>query len=101
MEKKPVKKLEDWEREARECGVDYGTYRGLVTVFGKTKEEIKAQLVGRDQNGVEIYEGDRLFRNDGEIFIAKIVGYVECEDEEELQGIYVEPERFRVKELVA
>ncbi len=41
-ENKPVKKPEDWEREARECGIDYGTYRGLVTVFGKTKEEIKA-----------------------------------------------------------
>lgn len=60
-----------------------------------------AQLVGRDKNGVEIYEGDRLFRNDGEIFIAKVVSYVECEDDEELKGVYVEPERFRIEERVA
>lgn len=47
-EKKPVKTVADWEREADECGIDYGTYRGLVTVFGKTKEEIKA-MYGRSE----------------------------------------------------
>lgn len=47
-ENKPVKKPEDWVREADECGIDYGTYRGLVTVFGKTKEEIKALYGGNE-----------------------------------------------------
>lgn len=47
-ENKPVKKPEDWVREADECGIDYGTYRGLAEVFGKTKEEIKALYGGSE-----------------------------------------------------
>ena len=38
---KPVKTLDDWAREARECNLDYGTYRALIDA-GKTLEEIKA-----------------------------------------------------------
>lgn len=36
------KSLSDWEREAKECNLDYGTYRGLIEQ-GKTFEELKAQ----------------------------------------------------------
>lgn len=46
-EKKPVKTAADWEREARDCGVNYGLYRGLIAL-GKTREEIKAQY-GRSE----------------------------------------------------
>lgn len=39
---KPVKKsLEEWIREARECNLDYGTYRALINT-GKTFDELKA-----------------------------------------------------------
>lgn len=38
----PRKPLEEWCREARECGLDYGNYRALINM-GKTYEELKAQ----------------------------------------------------------
>ena len=38
---KPVKTLDDWAREARECNLDYGTYRALIAA-GKTFEQLKA-----------------------------------------------------------
>ena len=38
---KPAKTLEQWAREAAECNLDYGTYRGLIQL-GKTYEELKA-----------------------------------------------------------
>ena len=38
---KQYKTLSDWAREADECNLDYGTYRGLITA-GKTFEELKA-----------------------------------------------------------
>ena len=37
----PVKSLPDYCREAAECGLDYGTYRGLLAQ-GKTFDELKA-----------------------------------------------------------
>lgn len=40
---KPIKTLDDWCREAAECGLDYGTYRTLVELHGKTFAELKAQ----------------------------------------------------------
>ena len=40
-EVKPKKKMADWEREARDCNLDYGTYRGLIAA-GKTFDELKA-----------------------------------------------------------
>ena len=40
---KPIKTLDDWCREAAECGLDYGTYRTLVEAQGKTFAELKAQ----------------------------------------------------------
>lgn len=46
-EKKPVKTVADWEREARDCGVNYGLYRGLIAL-GKTREEIKARYGGNE-----------------------------------------------------
>ena len=36
-----AKTLSDWVREARECNLDYGTYRGLRNL-GKSFEELKA-----------------------------------------------------------
>lgn len=42
-----MKVVADWEREARECGVNYGLYRGLIAL-GKTREEIKAQYGGSE-----------------------------------------------------
>lgn len=42
-EGKPTKSLAEWVREARECNLDYGTYRGLVEQCGMTFAEIKAQ----------------------------------------------------------
>lgn len=41
--KKPVKSLEDWIREARECNLDYSTYRTLVELCGMTFDELKAE----------------------------------------------------------
>ena len=35
-----VKTLADWCREADECNLDYGTYRGLIQ-SGRTHEELK------------------------------------------------------------
>lgn len=40
---KPTKTLDDWCREAAECNLDYGTYRALVELQGKTFDELKAQ----------------------------------------------------------
>lgn len=40
----PAKTLSDWAREARACGLDYGTYRGLIEC-GRTFEELQ-QLYG-------------------------------------------------------
>ena len=38
----PVDKtFDDWIREADECNLDYGTYRGLIKM-GKTYDELKA-----------------------------------------------------------
>ena len=45
-EGKPVKSLDDWAREARECNLDYGTYRALLAQ-GKTFDELKAQAQSR------------------------------------------------------
>lgn len=39
---KPVKTLDDWALEARECNLDYGTYRALIA-SGKTFEQLKAE----------------------------------------------------------
>lgn len=36
------KTFEEWTREARECNLDYGTYRALRTM-GKSFDELKAQ----------------------------------------------------------
>lgn len=35
------KTLDDWVREATECGLDYGNYRALISM-GKTYEQIKS-----------------------------------------------------------
>lgn len=43
----PVKSLSDWCREAAECNLDYGTYRTLVELQGKTFAELKAQNQNR------------------------------------------------------
>lgn len=40
---KPPKTLDDWCREVAECGLDYGTYRTLIEMHGKTFAELKAQ----------------------------------------------------------
>ena len=40
---KPTKTLAEWLREAAECNLDYGTYRTLVEIQGKTLDELKAQ----------------------------------------------------------
>jgi len=40
---KPKKKtLSDWTREAKECNLDYGDYRAMIEIMGKTYEELKA-----------------------------------------------------------
>ena len=41
-EKKPVKPLSEWVKEAAECNIDYGTYRTLIEMQGKTFDELKA-----------------------------------------------------------
>lgn len=46
-EGKPVKALSAWCKEADECNLDYGTYRTLVELHGKTFEELKAQAETR------------------------------------------------------
>ena len=38
----PEKPLKAWIREARECNLDYGTYRALITA-GRTFEQLKAE----------------------------------------------------------
>ena len=38
--KRPTKTLNDWAREAADCGLDYGTYRAFIAQ-GKTFEQIK------------------------------------------------------------
>lgn len=43
---RPTKKLDDWAREAYQCGLDYGTYRALIGQ-GKTFEELKTQYEQR------------------------------------------------------
>ncbi len=43
---KSTKTLEQWAREAAECNLDYGTYRGLIQL-GKTYEELKATADNR------------------------------------------------------
>lgn len=40
--RKSDKSLAEWCKEARECNLDYGNYRALIT-SGKTFEELKAQ----------------------------------------------------------
>ena len=40
-ELKPMKPLNEWIAEARECNLDYGNYRALIE-SGKTFEELKA-----------------------------------------------------------
>ena len=42
-----VKTIADWTREARECNLDYGTYRGLIEQCGRTYEELKATADSR------------------------------------------------------
>lgn len=37
-----VKSLADWTREARECNMDYGTYRAQIEVFGKNVRGTKS-----------------------------------------------------------
>ena len=39
---KPTKPLSEWISEARECNMDYGTYRAQIEVFGKTFAQCKA-----------------------------------------------------------
>lgn len=39
----PVKSLGAWNAEAKACGLDYGTYRGLIEC-GKTFEELKMKF---------------------------------------------------------
>ncbi|MBR0061294.1 MAG: hypothetical protein IJP68_07410 [Selenomonadaceae bacterium] len=41
------KPLSEWQREAAECNLDYGTYRGLIAA-GKSFEELKAQAAFRN-----------------------------------------------------
>ena len=36
------KTFDDWVREADECNLDYGNYRALIEIMGKTYEELKA-----------------------------------------------------------
>lgn len=43
----PTKTLDEWCREAAECNLDYGTYRTLVEMQGKTFEKLKAQNQNR------------------------------------------------------
>ena len=38
----PEKPLEAWVREARDCNLDYGTYRALIAA-GRTFEQLKAE----------------------------------------------------------
>lgn len=39
--KKHTKSLEEWQREAEQCGMTYGKYRAAVEQLGKTFEELK------------------------------------------------------------
>lgn len=39
--KKQKKSLEQWQREATQCGMTYGQYRAMVEKFGKTFDELK------------------------------------------------------------
>lgn len=43
----PPKPLTDWIREAKECNLDYGTYRGLIEQ-GKTFDQLKALAPSRN-----------------------------------------------------
>lgn len=43
----PTKPFEQWIDEARQCNLDYGTYRALVERLGKTFDELKAQADSR------------------------------------------------------
>lgn len=45
---KEPKTLDDWIREAAECNLDYGTYRGLVEQ-GKTYAELKTRADNQHQ----------------------------------------------------
>ena len=45
---KSLKTLNDWIREAEECNLDYGTYRGLIEQ-GKTFAELKSRADSRHQ----------------------------------------------------
>lgn len=56
---KPIKTPDDWCREAAECGLDYGTYRALITQ-GKTFTELKAQ---RDHRHVHMHAHGRHTRS--------------------------------------
>lgn len=42
----PKKPLSDWIREAKECNLDYGTYRALINA-GKSFDELKSQANSR------------------------------------------------------
>ena len=44
----PSKSLADWIREATECNLDYGSYRGLIDA-GKSFDELKALASSRSQ----------------------------------------------------
>lgn len=44
------KTLADWCKEAAECNLDYGTYRGLIEA-GKTFDELKARADSRGISG--------------------------------------------------
>lgn len=43
----PTKPLSEWNREAKECNLDYGTYRGLINA-GKSFDELKALAGSRN-----------------------------------------------------
>lgn len=44
---KPTKPLSEWVKEAAECNLDYGSYRTLIEMQGKTFEELKATAPSR------------------------------------------------------
>lgn len=55
----PPKSLAEWCKEARECNLDYGNYRALIT-SGKTFEELRAQA---DNRCVQIHAHGRVHSN--------------------------------------
>lgn len=62
---KPKKSSTEWEREAAECNMDYGTYRTMIECCGKTFEELFATKDSRTPIQAHANHG-----NIGEVAIA-------------------------------